>query len=932
MNRSTVPETKLDRFAAIFLACVCAISLLAVTGWLFNRPILASLNPQFIPMAPASALIFLGLCGAWLTQRVFPARGGVRIFVQAGLVGLLILVLILGLRYFTGLGPDLEKILYAAPPLFGQFSSARMSPLSALGFLLAIPAFLLLSGGKPGQRTKSTAAALALALFILSGLIILGYLFGAPLFYGGTLIPMAVTSALSFGFLSLGLLMTAGSTCWPVRLYVGHSLRARLMRAFVPASLLIVLIQGFLSTAADPWIINPAVRIAVAALVGFLIVFLIISLLANNLSADFERSDRARLQAENTLKQSEARFRTLAETANDAIINIDRDGHIVFWNRAAESMFGYSADEVNGKPLDMVMPDGFRTAHQHGLQRVVLTGETHLMGTTVEVSGLRKDGREFPLTLSLATWQVAGEVFFTGIAHDITERKRGEEAVRKSASSLQAVLQSTADGILAVGSENEVLYANERFAKLWRIPQAVIASNDDSVLLQHVLDQLSDPQSFLKKVQELYKSKEENFDILDFKDGRVFERHSRPLMQGEVVRGRVWSFRDITEDKRTTEALAKSEAELRALFAGMTDVVIVYDIDGRYIEIAPTNPANLYRLPDEMLGKKVQDILPKEQADYIVTKIRESIQTDQVVHGEYSLQIDGKETWFSASASRLSETTAVWVAHDISLRKRAEQDLFKLSMAVDDSSEAIFMTDREGLITFVNSGFTNLYGYSADEIVGKTTPRILKSGMMKPENYATFWQTLLNKQVIKGELINKTKDGRLLNIDGSANPILNQQEEIIGFLGIQHDITEHKRFELVQNVIFRITQAAITSEGIDALYKSIHSILGELIPAENFYIALIDPASNLISFPYYVDQFDEPPSGQTQIQGLTGYVIHTGRPLLATREILDRLVAQGEVEAVGTVGVDWMGAPLRVEGRMIGVMAVQSYKEGIHFT
>jgi diguanylate cyclase (GGDEF)-like protein len=150
-------------------------------------------------------------------------------------------------------------------------------------------------------------------------------------------------------------------------------------------------------------------------------------------------------------------------------------------------------------------------------------------------------------------------------------------------------------------------------------------------------------------------------------------------------------------------------------------------------------------------------------------------------------------------------------------------------------------------------------------------------------------------------------------------------------LWVAHDITKRKRFELVQNAIFKITQAAITSEGIEALYHSIHSILGELIPAENFYIALYDPVSGLISFPYYIDQYDEPPPAMTQNQGLTGYVIRTGRPLLATREIFDRLIQQGEVEAVGTVGVDWMGAPLKVEGRTIGVMAVQSYTQGIHF-
>jgi diguanylate cyclase (GGDEF)-like protein/PAS domain S-box-containing protein len=145
------------------------------------------------------------------------------------------------------------------------------------------------------------------------------------------------------------------------------------------------------------------------------------------------------------------------------------------------------------------------------------------------------------------------------------------------------------------------------------------------------------------------------------------------------------------------------------------------------------------------------------------------------------------------------------------------------------------------------------------------------------------------------------------------------------------DITERKQIELIQNAIYRITQTAIIGDGIDALYQSIHSILGELIPAENFFIALYDSANGLISFPYFIDQYDEPPSAPTQMQGLTGYVIRTGRPLLATPEVFDRLVQQGEVEAMGTAGVDWLGVPLKVGERMIGVMAVQSYTQGIHF-
>jgi diguanylate cyclase (GGDEF)-like protein/PAS domain S-box-containing protein len=132
--------------------------------------------------------------------------------------------------------------------------------------------------------------------------------------------------------------------------------------------------------------------------------------------------------------------------------------------------------------------------------------------------------------------------------------------------------------------------------------------------------------------------------------------------------------------RKAEQALLKSEEELRALFAGMTDVVIIYDIDGRYIKIAPTNPTKFTHSPDEMLGKSLHEILPKEPADAILTMIRHSIRNDQVANGEYSLQIDGKETTFSASASRLSETTAIMVAHDITERKRMEQEIRNLSL------------------------------------------------------------------------------------------------------------------------------------------------------------------------------------------------------------------------------------------------------------
>jgi PAS domain S-box-containing protein len=124
-----------------------------------------------------------------------------------------------------------------------------------------------------------------------------------------------------------------------------------------------------------------------------------------------------------------------------------------------------------------------------------------------------------------------------------------------------------------------------------------------------------------------------------------------------------------------------------------------------------------------------------------------------------------------------------------------ENMILKLLKAVNTISDAIFLTDTEGIITYINSGFTTLYGFNDAEVVGKVTPRIIKSGLLDKEVYEDFWKTLNNKHEVKGEILNKKKNGDVVFIDGTASPILDEQNNIIGFLGIQRDITRRKREE-----------------------------------------------------------------------------------------------------------------------------------------
>ena len=154
-----------------------------------------------------------------------------------------------------------------------------------------------------------------------------------------------------------------------------------------------------------------------------------------------------RKRVEESLRQSEERFRSVAQTASDAIITVDSRGHIVFWNDAADKIFGYSADEVMGKPLTFIMPERFTKDQRNALEEVFSTAQSGIIGKTVEKVGRRKKGGEFLVELSVARWKTKEGVFFTGIVRDVTDRNRAEEQIRHLSRQLIRVIEEERKGL-----------------------------------------------------------------------------------------------------------------------------------------------------------------------------------------------------------------------------------------------------------------------------------------------------------------------------------------------------------------------------------------------------------------------------------------------------------------------------------------------------
>ncbi len=261
------------------------------------------------------------------------------------------------------------------------------------------------------------------------------------------------------------------------------------------------------------------------------------------------------LAASREARQSEERFEQGFQNAPIGMSFAGADGRYLRVNPALCRMTGYSEDELLERRFqDITHPDDLGS----DIDALSALGLGDLDAYETEKRYVRADGETRWILLNVSTVRDAdGSVkhFFAQV-QDITERKLAEDQVARSVSLLQATLESTADGLLVVDLEGHIESYNEEFARMWRVPREILAARDDERAMAHAIEQLRDPDAFARQVRELYTHPHaESYDLLEFKDGRVFERYSRPqLIHGKSV-GRVWSFRDITERKRAESEL-----------------------------------------------------------------------------------------------------------------------------------------------------------------------------------------------------------------------------------------------------------------------------------------------------------------------------------------------------------------------------------------
>lgn len=302
-------------------------------------------------------------------------------------------------------------------------------------------------------------------------------------------------------------------------------------------------------------------------------------------------------RAEQRLRAAEQRFRSLLQCSSDVVTIARADGTIEYISPVVQRALGYSPEEVIGRnifeyvhaedlPLAQstfaaalgqpgyAIPTEVRILHAGGAYISFEVTANNLLRTpgvggvvlaATDLSGRKLAEREFKKQkeeFETRDRERSAELAATNetLVAEIQERERTERALRESRSLLQAALDSTADGILVVDMEGKIVSSNRRFAELWGIPEEIISRGNDQEALRFVLDQLKSPTEFLSKVKQLYDTPEKSsYDVLEFKDGRVFERYSQSQKIAGKIVGRVWSFRDATERKMLEEHLLQSQ-------------------------------------------------------------------------------------------------------------------------------------------------------------------------------------------------------------------------------------------------------------------------------------------------------------------------------------------------------------------------------------
>jgi PAS domain S-box-containing protein len=797
---------RVNIFIQIFGLSSVLIGLSAILGWTFDITQLASFDYNKIPMAFSSAVLFVAFGLLIFLHARFPSN---RIITIVAIVlssfGFLATLVLLYLS-LKGIRLDVEHLGIKLSGVLDKFIVGHMSPVTAYGFVLVGLSALILLTDFVQKKLLKLSLFFSIIISFVSLIFLLSYLFDAPLLYGGSYIPPALTTSLAFLFLGIALALMSGFNIWSYKeLLVVLNTRYTYFLIFIFSAIIIGLIIG-----------------------GY------------SYYKSFEKQYRSELESQLS-SISELKVNELVMWRKERL----GDAAIFYRNPDFSTMIEKYFRNKNDYPLlnsIRIWMDHIQTVYHYDRICLYDTQGNEQINFS-KIPGIHSPGFINNLLETIKSGSINFVDFYTGFPNNqsylnifipissagnndkvigIVTMRINPEVYLNPIINKWPTPTKTAEFLLIRRDGNNALCLNQlRFKKNTVLSLTFPAAQIKMAPIQAIMgikgiveavDYRNEPViAFIRPVpdspwfliakmdiSEIYAPLRERFwGIIILFVG---------LLIGSAASiGLIWWWQRSNYNKERFQierTLRYSEAQLNTLVQTIPDLIWLKDVDGVYLSCNKMFERFFGAKEADIIGKTDYDFVDKEQADFFRDNDRKAIANGRPSSTEETVNFadDGHLAFMDVVKTPMFDNFGrligvLGIGHDITKRKQKEETRLKLKKAVDTSGEIIFLVDNNGIFTFANPAFTYNYGFSSEEIIGNATPRILKSGFRTIKDYKLFWKEILAGNDVREEIVNKRKDGSIINVESSSSAIFDEKNKIIGFICIQRDITQRKLAE-----------------------------------------------------------------------------------------------------------------------------------------
>jgi PAS domain S-box-containing protein len=589
---------------------------------------------------------------------------------------------------------------------------------------------------------------------------------------------------------------------------------------------------------------------------------------------------------ENALRESEGRYRVVAETASDAIMTIDESTKILFANPAAEKIFGYSVSELFGSSLNRLIPEYSSHLIQLG-EADSSTAQRQAECKAVNVPGRHRDGHEVPLEISFGQVFTDGKRVFTAVVRDVTERQRAEAALQKQNEEYRILFESNPcpmyvcaeDSLqfLAVNraAVNHYGYSHEEFLSMTAMD--IRPAEDVPALRAHIGQH---PETHYEA--GVWKHRKKDGSIID-----VDVNWQKLDFAGRAAY--MVMANDITEQKRAEIAMRESEERYRELFQNANDIIYTIDLAGNFTSLNQTGERLTGYTQAEALCMNIAQVVVPEQLGFVRENLARKIESDDAssVYETEIITKAGRQLPLELSSRLIYQqgkpVGVQGIARDISARKGAEEALKdseeKFRSIVETTNEWIWAIDLEGQHIYTNPAIEQILGYKTEEILGANVLEFVHPED-SDELAGLLQQSIEKKRGWNGLVLRwKHKHGGFRHLESNGLPVFDPQGTLIGYRGADRDITQRKLAEeaLSQQaeraaLTNRISQAVRRTLDVSEVFHTAVRELGVHLEVDRCSLFMKDEQAGRVTNAAEYHVSDVAPAGSDfdmpQVQGL----------------------------------------------------------------